>query len=81
MTAKQNIKVMVSLSCTMCPEVVQSAQRIALENHHVDTEIYDLAHFPELKEKYKIMSVPCMVINDEKVHFGKKSLKDILELL
>lgn len=77
----QNIKVMVSLSCTMCPEVVQSAQRIALENSNVQVEIYDLAHFPELKEQYKIMSVPCMVINDENVYFGKKSLKEIIEYL
>lgn len=65
----------------MCPEVVQSAQRIALENSNVQVEIYDLAHFPELKEQYKIMSVPCMVINDENVYFGKKSLKEIIEYL
>lgn len=81
LTDTKNIKVMVSLSCTMCPEVVQSAQRIALENTHVNVEIYDLAHFPKLKEQYKIMSVPCMVINDENVHFGKKTLKEIIEYL
>lgn len=77
----QNIKVMISLSCTMCPEVVQSAQRMALENNKVNVEIYDLAHFPELKEQYKIMSVPCMVLNDTKVHFGKKTLKEMIELI
>lgn len=80
-TEPQNIKVMVSLSCTMCPEVVQSAQRMALENDNVNVEIYDLAHFPELKEQYKIMSVPCMVLNDDKLHFGKKSIKEMIELL
>lgn len=77
----QNIKVMISLSCTMCPEVVQSAQRMALENDCINVEVYDLAHFPELKEQYKIMSVPCMVINQDKIHFGKKSIKEIIELL
>lgn len=76
-----DMKIMVSLTCTMCPELVTSAQRIASENSMVNAEVYDINHFGELKDKYKVMSVPCMVINDDKVVFGKKNIKQLLELI
>lgn len=74
-----NIKIAISLSCTMCPEVVMGAQRIALENKNVTANMLDLAHFNDIKTKYNIMSVPCMIINDEAVSFGRKSMEDILD--
>lgn len=76
-----NIKVMISLSCTMCPEVVMAAQKAASISPHVTAEMIDLMHYPELKKKYQIMSVPCMVVNDEDVFFGKKSLEDVVGIL
>lgn len=76
---KVDIKIAISLSCTMCPEVVTGAQRIALENKNVTARMLDLAHYEEIKKKYSIMSVPCMIINDEKVVFGRKSIEDILK--
>lgn len=76
-----DLKIMVSLSCTMCPELVTSAQKIASLNEHVNAEVYDINHFGELKEKYNVMSVPCMVVNDEKVSFGKKNIEQILDWL
>lgn len=76
-----NVKVMVSLSCTMCPEVVMGVQRAAALSDKVTGEMIDLQHYPELKKKYKIMSVPCMVINDSQVYFGKKNLEEIAKLL
>ena len=69
---KVNIKVAVSLSCHLCPDVVVGAQRIAIENPNVEAEMLDIANFPELKTKHKVMSVPCMIVNDEKVTFGSK---------
>ena len=76
------IKILVSLSCTMCPELVTAAQRIAVENPGVTAEVYDLNHFAALKEQYKVMSVPCMVVDDGKtVSFGKKNIQQLLELL
>ena len=76
-----NIKVLVSLSCTMCPDTVVSAQHIAAKNKTVTAEIYDIHHFEEIKKKYNVMSVPCIVINDSKVSFGKKNIEQILELI
>ncbi|MCL2471156.1 MAG: thioredoxin family protein, partial [Propionibacteriaceae bacterium] len=76
-----NIKVFVSLSCTMCPTTVMSTQRIATLNPQVTAEAYDLNHFPALRDQYSVMSVPCMVVNDKDVHFGKMSVAQVLDAL
>lgn len=79
---KTDLKVLFSLSCTKCPELVTAAQHIAVENPEVSARVYDLNHFPELRERYRVMSVPCLVVNDgEKVSFGKKNVRQLLELL
>ena len=79
---KAQMKVLVSLSCTMCPELVTAAQRVAAENACISAEVYDINHFPNLREQYNVMSVPCLVLNNgEKVSFGKKNIRQLLELL
>ncbi len=78
---KVDMKILVTLSCTMCPDLVVAAQRIATLNPNINAHAYDIRHFDELKERYKVMSVPCLVINDEKVSFGKKNMEQILELI
>ena len=76
-----DMKILVTLSCTMCPDLVQAAQRIAAKSPFVSAEVYDIHHFEELKNRYKVMSVPCLVINDEQVSFGKKNIQQVLELI
>ena len=80
-----DIMVLVSLTCTMCPETVLASQRIASLNPAVRAEAYDVAHFPELRDHYGAMSVPCIVITradgTQQVEFGKKSIPQMLELV
>ena len=77
-----DMKVLVSLSCTMCPDLVIAAQKMASLNENITAEVYDLNHFPEIKDKYQVMSVPCLVINDgEKISFGKKNIRQLLEII
>ena len=78
---KRDMKVLISLSCTMCPELVTAAQRIAAENANIIAEVYDLNHFPEIRDRYNVMSVPCLIINDETVSFGKKNIRQLIEIL
>lgn len=74
------LQVMATLSCTNCPEVVMATQKIASVSERIDAEMYDLSKFPEMKEKYQIMAVPCLIIDKgEKVLFGKKGIEEILE--
>ncbi|MBP3478693.1 MAG: FAD-dependent oxidoreductase, partial [Oscillospiraceae bacterium] len=80
-TNKTDMKILVTLSCTMCPDLVVAAQRIAAQNPNVTAHVYDIRHFENLKNQYNVMSVPCLVINNEKVSFGKKNISQILEVL
>ena len=79
-----NIMILVSLTCTMCPETVLASQRLASLNPAVRAEAYDVSHFPEHKDQYGAMSVPCIVINrggEQTVEFGKKSIPQMLDLI
>lgn len=80
-----DIMILVSLTCTMCPETVLASQRIASLNPAVRAEAYDVAHFPELRDQYGAMSVPCIVITradgTQRVEFGKKSIPQMFELI
>lgn len=79
-----SIMILVSLTCTMCPETALASQRLASLNPAVRAEAYDVSHFPELKDQYGAMSVPCIVINrggEQTVEFGKKSIPQMLDLI
>ena len=79
-----SIMILVSLTCTMCPETVLASQRLASLNPAVRAEAYDVSQFPELKDQYGAMSVPCIVINrggEQTVEFGKKSIPQMLDLI
>lgn len=81
LTTPMEIQVLVTLSCTMCPKLVTAVQKIAAENPNVTAEIYDVNHFLKLREQYHVMSVPCLVVNGEAVSFGKKNLRQVLDLI
>lgn len=76
-----DMKILVTLSCTMCPDLVVACQRIATLNSNIRAEAYDIQHFNELRNKYNVMSVPCLVINDDIVSFGKKNINQVLDLI
>lgn len=76
-----SLKVLVTLSCSMCPQLVAAAQQLAAVQDLVTTHVYDIALFEDLRKRYQVMSVPCLVINDEAVHFGGKNLSQLLDLL
>lgn len=78
---KKGVTIAVSLSCTMCPDLVAAAERIAAASDKVTVHVYDLAHYPDLQNKYNIMSVPCLIVNDKDIHFGKKGVAELLDIL
>lgn len=78
---RKDVTIAVSLSCTMCPDLVAAAERIAAASDKVTVHVYDLAHYPDLQNKYNIMSVPCLIVNDKDIHFGKKGVAELLDIL
>ncbi len=72
------LQICISLSCHFCPDVVISAQRIAILNTNVSAEMIDIALFPEFRSKYNIMSVPALIINEKDILFGAQTMEQIL---
>lgn len=80
-SSRMKIQVMMTLSCNQCPEAVTAAQRLAALSDNVTAEIFDVIRFQDIIDKYNIKGVPCIVINDEHVTFGKKNINEMLALL
>lgn len=60
-----HIQVFVTPSCPYCPRAVRTAHQLSLANPKmVDAEMIEASEFPELAEKYSVMAVPKIVIND-----------------
>lgn len=62
------IQVFVTPSCPYCPRAVRTAHQFAFANEYITGDMIEATEFPELSEKYGVMSVPKIVIND-KVEF------------
>ncbi|BCS91225.1 MAG: glutaredoxin [Candidatus Micrarchaeota archaeon] len=65
---KIEIKVFVTPTCPYCPSAVRTAHQMALENKNIRAMMIESIEFPELADKYNVMAVPKIVIND-KVEF------------
>lgn len=78
---KMNIKICVSLACHHCPKVVAACQQIAVLSGQVEAEMIDAALYPKLVEKYKIERVPMIIVNDEEVYIGPKTIEEMTEIL
>jgi glutaredoxin-like protein len=63
-----HIQVFVTPTCPYCPKAVSLAHQFAIENPHVRADMIDVAEFPHLGQKYAVMGVPKVVIN-ERVEF------------
>lgn len=75
------VKVGVTLACPYCPDVVAAAHSIAIASGgNVTAEMLDVALFPDIREKYRIMSVPALIVNNnEQATFGSQTFDQILE--
>jgi glutaredoxin-like protein len=59
-----DIKVFVTPTCPYCPSAVRIAHQIALENSKVKASMIEAMEFADLSERYGVMGVPKIVIND-----------------
>jgi glutaredoxin-like protein len=63
-----HIQVFVSLTCPHCPVAASIAHKLAVESDMIRADIIDSTEFPALAQKYAVMGVPKVIIN-EKVEF------------
>ncbi|MGN0908530.1 MAG: hypothetical protein ACI4NA_02840 [Succinivibrio sp.] len=75
------IRILVSLECTACPELVITAQRIASLNPIVSCEAYDAALFASLAREFGAKAVPAMKAGDQPVEFGAMPIDKVLSII
>jgi glutaredoxin-like protein len=63
-----HIQVFVTLTCPHCPIAAAVAHKLAIESDMVKADVIEAGEFPTLAQKYAIIGVPKIVIN-EKVEF------------
>jgi glutaredoxin-like protein len=66
--APVHIQVFVTLTCPHCPVAAAIAHKLAVENDMIRSDVIDTTEFPQLAQKYAVIGVPKVVIN-EKVEF------------
>ena len=65
-----HIQVFVTPTCPYCPIAVHIAHQMAIENEHIMADMVEVIEFPHLAQKYNVMGVPKIVINDAREVVG-----------
>jgi glutaredoxin-like protein len=63
-----HIQVFVTLTCPHCPVAASIAHKLAIESDMISADVIDAGEFPMLAQKYAVIGVPKIIIN-EKVEF------------
>jgi glutaredoxin-like protein len=66
--APVHIQVFVTLTCPHCPVAASIAHKLAIESDMITADVIDSSEFATLAQKYSVIGVPKIVIN-EKVDF------------
>ncbi len=59
-----HLQVFVSPTCPYCPKAARIAHQFAIENENIRSDVIEMVEFPYLAQRYNIMSVPHIVINE-----------------
>jgi len=78
---KLTFKVFVSLDCQICPDVVQSLNKIATINSNINCETLDGGMFQEEVKEKGIQAVPTIFLNGQFFSSGKTNIPKIVKKL
>jgi len=65
-----HIQIFVSLTCPFCPRAARMAHQLAIESELIRSDVIEMIEFPYLVQKYSVMSVPHIVINENTSFVG-----------
>ena len=71
----------VSLTCTNCPEVVQSLNLMSILNPNISHEMVDGSIYQEEAKSLRIQAVPAVYADGELIHVGRGELGALLSKL
>ncbi len=60
-----HIQVFVTPTCRFCPEAVKTSHALAAASERVRADMVEISEFPHLADKYRIMGVPKVVVNEK----------------
>jgi NADH-dependent peroxiredoxin subunit F len=76
-----HFEVYVSLSCHNCPDVVQAAVLLAVQNPRISTVVVDGALFQDEVNRRQVMAVPMVFLNQQFFGSGRMLLEEIIAKL
>jgi glutaredoxin-like protein len=59
-----HIQVFVTLTCPHCPVAAAVAHKLAIESDMVKADVIETSEFPDLAQKYNVIGVPKIIINE-----------------
>jgi len=59
-----HIQVFVTPTCPYCTRAAFTAEQLAIESEKISTSIIEVTEFPQLGQKYGVMGVPKVVLNE-----------------
>ncbi|MCZ7357660.1 MAG: thioredoxin family protein [Candidatus Methanoperedens sp.] len=74
-----HIQVFVSPTCPYCPRAARIAHQFAIENEFIRSDVIEMTEFPYLAQRYSVMSVPTIVINEDTSFMGAQPPEIFIE--
>ena len=74
-----HIQVFVTPTCPYCPRAVRTAHQMAMINGRIKADMVESIEFPELANRYAVMAVPKIVINENVSFEGALPEAEFLE--
>lgn len=71
----------IALQCPHCPDMVRTLIPLAAHSKKIFLHIIDGSLFPETARKYKVLSAPCLILNQDFSWTGQTSQKEILNMM
>ena len=59
-----HVQVFVTPTCPYCPKVASLAHQAAVETAQITADVIEISEFPDLAERYDVLGVPKVVMND-----------------
>jgi glutaredoxin len=68
----------IAAQCPHCPDMVRHLIPLAVHSKHIFLEIIDGTLFPEMAEKHRVQSVPCLILESDFRWTGHVDIKEVL---
>jgi glutaredoxin-like protein len=78
-TKPLHIQVFVTPTCPHCPQAVVNSHVLAFMNEKITADMVEASEFQDLSQKYNVMGVPQIIINEKPLQAGALPIPMMLE--